>query len=176
MLTNEQTNAVRPISNVMLVIFVALVLGPLFFAVITLFLRFSNDTEPAIVGGMGLLPIIGWGVAVFNTLLSFVVPAIVLKSHVSKTAQKFSGVEIEGVEAAKDLAQGFQTSTIIKLALLEGAIFVNLMFLLIQGKFFNLIAAAMLFMVMLLAVPLQSRVINKVESMLEKAKFLQKTV
>ena len=99
-----------------------------------------------------------------------------MKQNASQTAKKFFGDEIESPEAAQGLAQGVLSSTIIRLALLEGAIFANLMFFLIQGSIYSLIAAIVLLMIMLLAVPLPSRVISRVESMFEEAKFLQKTV
>ena len=175
MLTDEQSAAVSPICKTILVIFAALVFGPLFFAIIVLFIRFS-DEQPAIVNSLDIIAIIGLGMAFLCALFSFIVPRIVLKQNVLKTARTFFGDEIKGAEAAKGLAETFQSSTIIRLALLEGAIFANLMFFMIQGSIFNLVAAAVLLMIMLLAIPLPARTMSKVESMFEEAKFLQKTV
>ena len=175
MLSQEQTAAVEPICRVMMVIFAALVLGPLFFALIALFIRFTGP-EPAIVDSLDIIVIFGIGLAFLCVMASFIVPRIALKQNASQTAKKFFGDEIESPEAAQGLAQGVLSSTIIRLALLEGAIFANLMFFLIQGSIYSLIAAIVLLMIMLLAVPLPSRVISRVESMFEEAKFLQKTV
>jgi len=173
MLTKEQAVAVTPTCKIILIIFAALAMGPLTFAAIAVFIRFSSD--PAFVGDLGILPKIGLGMAFIGALLSLVVPSIFMKQSVSGTAKKFSGEEINGPEAAKGIAEGIQTFTIIRMALLEGVIFVNLMFLLLTGSIVNLIAAGVLWMIMFLGIPLPHRVINKIESKLEDAKFLQKT-
>jgi len=154
----------------MLIIFSALVLGVLFFAVITSIIRLTNE-EQLFNMDFGVMAMLGVGFAALVLLPSIVVPLITRKATVKEVAEKFAG-KLESGHAATKMFGGLQTSMIIGMALLEGAAFFNVMAFLIDGSAFNLIAVAALLGCMFVRIPLPQRVEDRIANMLEDAKHI----
>lgn len=170
MLNNEQAQAIEIPKRVMMIIFAALILGLVFFAMVTSFVRLSGE-GPLFNMDFGAMAMIGTAFAAVVLLPSIVVPKFVQRGAIKEAADQFAG-KLDDAKAATKMAIGLQTSMIIGLALLEGAAFFNVIAFLIDGSIYNLIVLAALLLCMLVRIPLPGRVEGKIGNMLDDAKHV----
>ena len=170
MLNKEQSQAIEVPKRVMLIIFSALVLGTVFFAVIASFVRLSGN-EPLLDMEFGVFEIVGVAFAALVFLPSILVPMFMQRGTIKETANQFAG-KLHDAKAATKLAAGMQTSMIVGLALLDGAAFFILLAFMLDGSVYSLIVAAFLLFFMLVRIPLPERVENKIVNMLDDAKHV----
>ena len=169
MLSKEQTGAIAPGKRVMLIIFAALILGVSAFAAFVCVLRIGDE------GGLfnldfGFFAIMGVGFAALVLLPSLIVPLIMKKQAVTNVANEFSG-KMHDSRAAIKLLGGLQTSMIVRLSLLDGAAFFNILAFFLDGSVYNLLATGVLLVLMFLSLPLPGRIDNKISDMLDEAKL-----
>lgn len=168
MLTKEQTSTLEQPKRVMLIIFGALLVGVVVFAIIAVISRISGG-EALFNMEFGLLAVMGVGFAALVLIPSFVVPIITRKTATKELGQEFAG-QLDQPGAAMKSMEGLQTSMIIGLALLEGTAFFNLIGYMIDGSAWNLLTVAILLMIMFIRIPLPGRVDDWVADMLDEAK------
>ncbi len=132
------------------IIWGALIQGVVIFAVIALVVRRDKGIVAANAFDMSnvLVPF-GLGLAALQLVLSFVVPPFIAKAALSKLGRDAKGAKAEpGWEEWPPRAPVFwpvfQTSFIIRAALLEGAGFFNLIAYLITGSAVSITASAVI--------------------------------
>jgi hypothetical protein len=104
-------------------------------------------------------------------VLSFVVPTLVERSTLEKVTRK-NEADAPGFEGwgadAPELLPAFMTGQIVRLAMLEGAAFLNLIAYMLEGKALSLAAAAVLVLLMIAAYPTEGRVRGWLERIREE--------
>ena len=146
MLSDEQFEIVRPTLRMLQFIVVAMVGGVMMFGFVT------NFIEPWAQATMeiSMLPLLGAAASFFSIILSFVLPALAASS-VPPVADSDQADQQELQLAAA--ASVFMTGRIIRVALLEGGCFLNLVVYILDTSQISLIAAAFGLFLLLLSIP-----------------------
>ena len=126
-----------------------------------------------------VLPMVGVVLAIGAFLASFVVPVIVRGQGVKQLGDpaqfKSSGKSIDSMNANHSLIEKllaiFQTTLIIRLALIEGATFFNLMMFMLETHPVNLCLGIFGILLLLMAFPFPARIWGWVESTIEDMQF-----
>tara|TARA_B100000029_G_scaffold350205_1_gene342616 strand:+ start:3531 stop:3941 length:411 start_codon:yes stop_codon:yes gene_type:complete len=122
----------------MQIIAVALVLGPAVFAAVVL-ATFQGASD-----SLELLGKIGLGFAAVTIVMSVIVPGMIGTLKETSSTQQFLGV--------------YQTRLIIKLALLEGAAFINIVALQAEQSWWSLGTAGFVVILMIAGFPTRSKI------------------
>ncbi len=149
----------------MLVISAALCMGPIFFAVITLFMTLQKGlvfnvkelTVIAIVGAAVVVPI------------SFIIGPIISRSNISQIKKKLTDIEKKDEDLIRLHAGNiYQSSTIVRFALIEGAVFLLLLVSFIESNFLPWIVGVLLVALMVTQIPFRVRYDEALDSISRK--------
>jgi hypothetical protein len=168
-----------PRLQTMRIILLALVLGCVFFLIVVLILRASNnlanDTAPMMTAMAFVFGAVSW-------VLSVVIPRRVAAlwrkqiargvapSGQSSPANPVAGEQRSGMEDARSLCVLYQSQMIIGAAMLEGAIFFNLIAYMMEGDPFSLGVALALLLALIWRIPTRNGVEN---FLVEQGELLQ---
>jgi len=143
MLSDEQFQIVRPRLTVLQIIVGVMCGGVLMFALVT------NLMSPWAQSAMdiSMLPLLGAAASFFLMILSFVMPALVASSVPQTESDDDRKPNLE------QAAGVFMTGRIIRVALLEGICFLNLVVYLLEESWLSLIAVAIGLFLLFLAFP-----------------------
>ena len=146
MLSDEQFQIAHPKLKVLQIIVVAMSAGVLMFALVT------NLINPWAQSTMdiSMLPLLGAAASFFSIILSFVLPALAANS-VPKISDQDSLAQQQ--KLVSNAAGVFMTGRIIRLALLEGGCFLNLVVYVLEESRLSLIAAAIGLFLLVLSFP-----------------------
>ena len=137
----------------MQIITFALIQGALMFGAIAFFIV-GWPPQPQPQGQLPIISYLAWGMAVVEFLLSLIVPGLSLKSKLKALTSKDD----------VSLVQAYSTKLIIQQALLEGAVFFNLVAYLIEHLWPSLVVAGALLTIMLVNTPTRTRVEEWIEN------------
>ncbi len=156
-LSPEQQDELRPFFKILRIICGALIGGLLVASIlISTVIDWQNVTT-----ALDILPIFGLGFMVLCSALAFIVPSFIGPSALEPGnvfANKIDNQQIRSLFAQ------YQTRTIIKFSLLDGAAFLNLMLFMIEHSLFNLAAVAFTVVIMLVSIPSDNAVIQWIET------------
>jgi hypothetical protein len=149
MLTDEQFQIAHPKLKVLQIIVAAMSAGVLMFALVT------NLIHPWAQSTMdiSMLPLLGAAASFFSIILSFVLPALAANST-PKISDDDSPAQQQ--KLVSNAAGVFLTGRIIRLALLEGGCFLNLVVYLLEESRLSLIAVAIGLFLLILSFPTAS--------------------
>lgn len=140
-------------ARVMLILWIAMILGVVVFAIVAGVL--GKDQQPQ---EDMLLTMVGMGMAAFMFVVSLIVPNIVANQQFRTTLQRGRyETEEEKKQAMNDLESVFMTKFLIGMALLEGAAFLNLVFYMVEGQILAYIPVAILVAFMIALKPSKSK-------------------
>ena len=153
---NDESNvAVQRTLLTAQIIGVALVLGVAIFLAVILFVR--QDKPPA---GNEMISYFGVVFAIMAMGAATVVPTMAAKAGVKSLAEAASIESLAGV---------FQTSTIIRGALIEGAAFLNGTFFLIYGEWLSFAVTGILLAALIFYVPTRARFLDWLQQQRESS-------
>jgi hypothetical protein len=149
----------------------SLISGVVLFAVIVLLvLRSGRPFEADPWSPTGILTTLGLVVAVTMSAVAYVLPQAIARRSIASTAAS-TATESPGFEGwgpgAAEMLPALMTSHIIRLALLEGAAFLNLIAYMQEGKAISLAAAGVLVVLMMSTFLTESRVRDWLDRMRE---------
>ena len=164
----------KPQLLTMMIICGALIMGATTFAIlistITDWTEVGDPSSPSMLALMGL---IFGGMMV---MLSFIVPIVSRRANIRQLTDRYASPDLyekskpslgEDDGLIHKLLATFQTSMIIRFAMIEGAVFLNLMLFMVERNPINLIVGGVGLLIMLAMLPLPGRVWNWVESTIE---------
>ena len=167
MLNEEQLKTLQPAILGMQIISGALLFGALM-ACAALFLINSNrqfNSTLGILTGLGIL------MAAVNFVAALIIPSLMRKSSLNELRKLLTGDQKETeqgtLEAAAASVARFQ---IVRFALIEGAIFINLLFWFVEGSLYGWVAIAVGFVLMIAFFPYPNRAANSIDELLADAK------
>jgi hypothetical protein len=180
MLSNAQREHVSSATRVIQIIVAALILGVLFFFAIVVGLHASGEQDqPPVAGQQVLITYVGILAAPGAVAMSMVIPGLIA-SHmrqavVSGNPPRWqSNVDnLAEIGDAGALTAVYQTRTIIRCSLLEGAAFLNLVAYMVESKTLSVGIVVVLLALLAVQIPTRSRVIDWVESELNTVKGLR---
>jgi uncharacterized membrane protein YdbT with pleckstrin-like domain len=144
----------RPNHATMLIICGALCMGPIFFAVITLFIALQR----------GLLFTVKE-----LTVIAIIIAPIMSRSGISQIKKKLTDAEKKDGDLLQLHAGNiFQSSTIIRFALIEGAVFMLLLVSFIESNFLPWIIGVLLVALMVTQIPFRVRYDEAIDSISRK--------
>ncbi len=146
MLSDEQFQIVQPKLKTLQIIVAAMAGGVMVFAFVT------NVIAPWAQAAMNLsmLPLLGAVASFFSMILSFVMPALAAGSVPPFSTDDRVDQQQRQLSGAADV---FMTGRLIRVALLEGGCFLNLMVYLLEESQLSLIVTAIGLFLLLLAFP-----------------------
>jgi len=154
----ESNSEVLQLVRTLRIIVFALIAGVSVFLMFVLFTR-----QPA--GEWNILTTMGLVLASMGVIASIVVPRIAA-SGMARSIGQGTWSNAQGFTPSTDegkLAMGYQTTTIIAAALLEGPAFLNTFAYLQDGHVISLGVVALMIVGMLTLVPTESRVVNWID-------------
>lgn len=149
----------------------AMIAGVTFFLVIIVaVLRSGKLFADDLWSVTDVLVILGLGMAAMLAVMSFLVPRLVAAGAIRQLGKPDPKERApEGWEGwsprAPRLLPVYQTSLILRLALLEGAAFFNLIVFMLKGNALALLAALVLIALMILSFPIESKIRDWIERM-----------
>lgn len=129
----------------------AMIWGALFTAASLLFVfdwnKFNN--------GLGVIPMLGLILGITAFVSSFIIPGIVNKSALKVLSNKLDdqGHKFDSETGLNKIFATKQSASIIRYALLEGAVFANILFFFIDGSVYLLVTAAVGALIMIFMFP-----------------------
>ena len=146
MLSDEQFQIVRPKLQVLQLIVAAMAGGVLMFAFVT------NVITPWAQAAMdiSMLPLLGAAASFFGVILAFILPALAANGVPQISADHSDDQQEKHLSEAANV---FTTGRMIRVALLEGGCFLNLVVYLLEDSRLSLIVAAVGLFVLLLSIP-----------------------
>ena len=169
MLNNRQIEALQPRHQPFFIICLAMPIGAI---AMTLALFVIKD-PPKFTKVLDVMTIVGLFMALPSYLASFIAPRIMQSTAITEIASNAkSRKELEGSHVALNLFGALQNSQVIRVALIEGAVFANILMWYVSGSVYNVITAAVGIMLLLLAIPGESSTLSKIEDMLESVRDL----
>lgn len=157
MLSDEQFQIVRPKLRTLQIIVAAMAGGVLMFSVATNVIAPWSQTTMNI----SMLPLLGAVASFFSMILSFVMPALAAGSVPQASANDNLDQQQKHLSGAADV---FMTGRIIRVALLEGGCFLNLVVYLLEKSQLSLIATAIGLFLLLLSFPTASAMRSWIEA------------
>ena len=148
-LNRDEIQSIRPTFSVIQIICAVLIVGPILLFTVLYFVR----EEPKFTKTVDILAILGLVFGVSAVVASFVVPVLLLKDQ--------KKVEL------KNAPPVIQTNTIIRYAMLEGAITTQILFWFVTGCVYLLALAGFMLALKLAFFPTSNRIIAKVERMID---------
>lgn len=165
MLTPEQTSKVSQKLMTLRIIGFAMVMGCVMFAGIIL-MALVNFEELMANENLNLLTLIAAGTGVLLMLMSFVIP--VLFGNEVKIKDVNDEAEVD--RAVGKITDGLITEKVIRKALLEAAVFINLTVLILDAHKVSIIVAVIGLVLLLFTIPFGGSFFSKVEQRLADAK------
>jgi len=165
MLSQEQIEKLAPRVKVFQIICGSMIAGVL---TMTL-LMFVMKGEPKFNQSLGIIPLIGIAMALTCFVVSFVAPRIVQNSMVGEMSKDAADKSSEDGTMLK-MFGAIQSSRIIKFALIEGALFTNVIFWYLEGSVFNLAAVGFGLLLMVFAFPTVNKCVSKLEAIQESVR------
>ena len=159
MLSDEQFQIVRPRLKILQIIVAALCGGVLMFALVT------NLMAPWAQSAMdiSMLPLLGAAASFFSIILSFVLPGLAANSVPQGSENETPDQYEKRLSGAADV---FMTGRIIRVAILEGGCFLNLVVYILEQSRLSLIAIAIMLFLLLLSFPTASAMRSWIEAKL----------
>ena len=158
----------------MMIIGGALLTGAGVFAIlVSTITDWSEIGDPASPSMLALMGLIFGGMMM---LLSFIVPVVSRRANIRQLTDRHASPDLYDKSNApleKDdsvihkLLATFQTSVVVRFAMIQGAIFLNLMLFILEKNPVNLIVGLVGLLLMLFLLPLPGRVWNFVENTIE---------
>ena len=164
MLSNSQAESLRPRIRTMQLIVAAMMIGVLF----TFFLLMSVREAPRFTRELDVLTLIGLvpALSVFSAI--FFVQIVQNKLAVKNLGSQFSGEADDPI--VNKAAELYQTNLIIRVALIEGTTFLNVLLYFITGSVFNAGVVGLGVVMLGLQLPTFGRVIANIDGMIDSAK------
>ena len=163
----EQTETLEPLVRVLQIICMALMAGVLFFLVIMLIVA-----KEKINWELSTLPLIGIVFAIPAYVCSFIVPKIVAGTALKVAASKLDdeGHKADSETGLKRIFEVLQTTSIIRYAMLEGAMFFNVMMYFLSGSIVSLIIVGLGLAIMAAHFPRQEPTVAWIEERVSDVK------
>ncbi|MFK7767864.1 MAG: hypothetical protein AB8B55_11635 [Mariniblastus sp.] len=164
MLSQELQQHVAPRIRVMQAIVAAIIMGAIMFCVCIGFIaNWENYGEP-----MRLLTLIGGFAGVCIYILSFVLPFMFSKVPTSNEVEAKGGDPGKQSETIINLILNMVTAEIVvRAALIDGAIFLNLVVFLLDPHIVSLVIAGIGILLLLFLLPRSSKIVSVVEDRLQ---------
>ena len=181
MISDSMRSVFAPQTRVMLIIGAAMFMGACFFGVLVC--AMADWAELKNFQAMDIFQWVGIALGIGAFSASFIVPQIVCSSAIkeldspltSPAQSKISSQQIGSMDEDDSLIQKllgiFQTTSIIRLALIEGAVFFNFVMFMTDTHPVNLGIGVFGLLLLLIAIPFPSRVWSWVESTIENMRF-----
>ena len=162
MVMQNESDSLTTAGRVIQLICASLIFGVLTFAiVIGVIVGFNN-----INSDLGIMTLIGIVIAATTYGLSFVVPAVAAKGTLESVRTKFkkSGESLDSPLGYEKLAGIFNTSVILRYALIEGSIFLNLVVFFLEKSSYSLMISAIGIILMVVCFPFPGRMVDWIEN------------
>jgi MFS family permease len=168
MLTTEQVDRIRPKLNFIQMIVLAIVLGAVAFAaVVAAIVDWSN-----LASYMKMMSLIGMATGAGMFAIAFIVPSLIAETSTAVVARELSNErrEIDDNQAIDSIISSLSISQIIFFAIVEGAVFLNLLTFMLEHSKPSLIIVGLGLLIMLIAFPTKSRLQKRVANRLQAIK------
>ena len=162
MLNQHEIDSIETDFRNIKIINIALILSVLFFGIVISVIVPWNDVHSNIT----IFAAVGFFVALSMIVMSTVIPRIISASTAKATAGRMRAGEIKsfGEKGIKQFAGQFQVANIIRIAMLEGAAFLNLIFYFVDKSLIELVVAGICLLLLGIGFPTSNRVIGWIEN------------
>ena len=168
MLTHEQTARIAPKLLTIQIISAGILMGAILFAVVIACIVNWKEVKPAVP----LMTLIATGTGVSLFLLSMIIPRVSASTSIPATAHQLTknkqGVEDEST--MQSIIQQLTVEQVIFSALLEGAIFLNLVVFMLDKSQVSLIVTGIGLAVLLIGFPTRTRLQNRLSDRMTSIK------
>ena len=156
----EKVATLEPLVRVLQIIYLAMMAGVIFFLMLILFVA-----KEKINFELSLFTLIGMVFAIPAYICSFIVPKIVANTGLKVAANKLDdeGYKADSETGLKSIFSVLQSTSIIRFALLEGAMFFNVLTYFLTGSVVSLIIVGLGLAIMAAHFPRQDATIAWVE-------------
>ena len=168
MLSKKQVERITPKLLLIQIISAGILVGAIVFAVL---IAVVVDWK-TVSSNIGLITLIGAATGVSIYCLALVVPRILAAASVDGGATELINEqqELDEEKAIDSILESLQSNQIIFSAMLEGAIFLNLMAFLVDKSLVSMAVAGLGLAIMLLAFPFKSRLVERLTGRLQNFK------
>ncbi len=166
MLKQSQIDGLAPKARILQIIAGSLIMGVVMATVLLLFVADLSEAG----FDTGPLTLIGLGALAVSIVMSLFVPTLVAKAGIeaARGSSNNGGKKDFGKEPddslVNTLANVFQTKTIVRFALIEGACFLNAVLMLLEKSWFSPLAVVFGILVMLVFFPTLDRMVQFIEN------------
>ena len=166
MLKQDQIDSLSTNIRVAQIIAIALTVGVLVAGCVFASLVPWGETHTRLT----VMAAVGVFFAISSAVLAMVLPRIIEASaaRVAATEFKHSDGKTLSVQGLKTVAQQFQTTQIMKMAIIEGAAFLNILIFFIDKSQLALIAAGVCVLLLVFSFPTANKFISSVENQLDR--------
>ena len=168
MLTNEQTNRIRPKLTLIQLIALAILLGAVAFVIVVAAIVDWNDLSAY----MKMMSLIGLATGACMFVIAFIIPSLISETSTAVVARELSNEsrEIDDDKAIDSIVGSLSISQIIFLAIIEGAIFLNLLTFMLEHSKPSLIIIGLGLLILVMSFPTKSRLQRRVANRLQAIK------
>ena len=168
MLTNEQSASIAPKLLSIQIISAAILMGAVCFAVVIAFIVNWEELTTTVP----LMTLIGAATGVSLLMLSFVAPRIAAANTVQATAFQLAQKkrDVDDEQTLLELVQQLTVNQIIFSALIEGAIFLNLIVFMLDKSQVSLFVVGIGLVILILSFPTGTRIQNRLVDRMESIK------
>ena len=165
MLTDEQAAKIAPGVLTLQIISAGILLAAVFFAVVIAWIVNWNEVTSAVP----LMTLIAAGTALSLIMLSFVIPRVSSSTSIPATAHELTQAKrnVEDELTLQNFVQQLTVEQIIFSALIEGAIFLNLVVFLLDKSQVSLAVSGIGLAILILCFPTKGRLRNRIGDRME---------
>ncbi len=159
MLNQQQIQTIEPRIRTIQIVCGSLIMGLMTMAVI-----FVVAMGPEFIPKLGILQMVGIGMAVPVILMSFILPTGIRRNSLRQSLSDEQKNDPFQDEVITQALASVQTSSIIRFALLEGAAIMNLIFWFVEKSLYNLVVVGIALGLMVAFFPFSGRIIDTIQS------------
>lgn len=163
MLTEQQRSEVRPRLFALQIIAISMIFGAIVFAgMVASMADWSLIYEP-----IKMLNTIGIGTAVVMFIIAFLAPSMIPPVPVNVGKAPVDPDPAQDAKAIKGIIASLSTETVIRFAILEGAIFLNVMVFMLEPRVATIVVIGIAVFLMLASMPFPFRSMTKLNHRFE---------
>ena len=168
MLKQDEISALTVYVRTSQIITSALIIGVVTFMAITLLIVPIKDINQQ----LSIFALVGLLFALFAAAVSIIVPRIVRQGAARQLAEQLQGQKklVDDQATILECGKHFQTSNVLRCALLEGACFLNLVFFMVDHSLVSMGVAAALILLIATGFPTSGRVVDWIEDQMERVR------
>ncbi len=166
MLNQQQIDSISTEVRTAQIVAFGLMMGVLIFGVIVCVIVPWADVHSRVT----ILTAVGLFAAMSMIVMSFVLPRVISASAAQATAAQLRSTDAKAIDerSIKGLAGQFQTTNIIRMAMLEGAAFLNLVLFFVDKSLIELVMAAICLLLLIVGFPSSNRIIGWIENHMDQ--------